>query len=51
TQGWIDLGFVNIQPAEIAKVCFLVSFSAHVSRIREDINSISNILLLILAIL
>ena len=47
TQGWIDLGFVNIQPAEIAKVCFLVSFSAHVSRIREDINSISNILLLI----
>ncbi|MBQ7876173.1 MAG: rod shape-determining protein RodA [Clostridia bacterium] len=48
TQGWIDLGFVNIQPAEIAKVCFLVSFSAHVSRIKEDINAISNILLLIL---
>lgn len=48
TQGWINLGFVNIQPAEIAKVCFLVSFSAHVSRIKEDINSISNILLLLL---
>ena len=48
TQGWINLGFVNIQPAEIAKVCFLVSFSAHVSRIKEDINSIPNILLLIL---
>ncbi len=48
TQGWINLGFVNIQPAEIAKVCFLVSFSAHVSKIKEDINSIVNILLLIL---
>ncbi len=48
TQGWIDLGFVNVQPAEIAKVCFLVSFSAHVSKIREDINSIPNVLLLLL---
>ena len=48
TQGWIDLGFVNIQPAEIAKVCFLVSFSAHVAKIKEDINSIPNILLLLL---
>lgn len=48
TQGWINLGFVNIQPAEIAKVCFLVSFSAHVAKIKEDINSITNILLLLL---
>lgn len=48
TQGWINLGFVNIQPAEIAKVCFLVSFSAHVSKVREDINSIPNLLLLLL---
>lgn len=48
TQGWIDLGFVNIQPAEIAKMCFLVSFSAHISKIKEDINSLPNILLLIL---
>lgn len=48
TQGWIRLGFVNVQPAEIAKVCFLVSFSAHVSKIKEDINSIFNILLLLL---
>lgn len=48
TQGWINLGFVNIQPAEIAKVCFLVSFSAHVSKLKEDINSIPNVLLLLL---
>ncbi len=48
TQGWINIGPVNLQPAEIAKVCFLVSFSAHVSKIKEDINSVSNILLLIL---
>lgn len=48
TQGWINLGPVNLQPAEIAKVCFLISFSSHVSKIREDINSIRNILLLLL---
>lgn len=48
TQGWISLGPVNLQPAEIAKVCFLISFASHVSRIREDINSISNLLLLLL---
>lgn len=48
TQGWIDLGFVNIQPAEIAKVCFLVSFASHISKVKEDINSITNILLLVL---
>lgn len=51
TQGWINLGPVNLQPAEIAKVCFLISFSSHISRIREDINSISNILLLLLHLL
>ncbi len=48
TQGWINIGFVNIQPAEIAKVCFLVTMSSHISHIHEDINSISNIGLLIL---
>lgn len=48
TQGWISLGFVNVQPAEIAKVCFLISFSAHISKIKEDINSFANILLLAL---
>lgn len=48
TQGWISLGFVNVQPAEIAKVCFIVSLSAHISKIHEDINSVSNILFLLL---
>lgn len=48
TQGWISLGFVNLQPAEVAKVCFIVSLSAHISKIREDINSLTNIALLLL---
>ena len=48
TQGWINMGPVNLQPAEIAKVCFLISFSSHITKIKEDINSISNILLLLL---
>ncbi|MGM9550985.1 MAG: rod shape-determining protein RodA [Clostridia bacterium] len=48
TQGWISVGPLNLQPAEIAKVCFLISFSSHISKIKEDINSVSNILLLLL---
>lgn len=48
TQGWINIGFVNIQPAEIAKVCFLVSLASHISKIHEDINSLLNIGLLLL---
>lgn len=48
TQGWINIGPVNLQPAEIAKVCFLITFSSHVSRVKEDINSFPSILLLLL---
>ena len=48
TRGWIDLGIVNVQPSEIAKVCFIVSLSAHISKIHEDINSLRNVLFLML---
>ncbi len=43
---WIDLGFISIQPAEILKIAFLLSFSLHLSKVGEDINRFLNFILL-----
>ena len=29
---WVDLGFVQIQPSEILKIAFLLTFSLHISK-------------------
>ncbi len=39
TQGWIVLGPVTLQPSEIAKLCFIITFSSHVSKKYDSINS------------
>lgn len=38
TQGWIVLGPITVQPAEIAKICFIITLSLHISRHYESIN-------------
>jgi len=38
TKGWIRIGPVGIQPAELAKIGFIISFAKHVDSVREDIN-------------
>ncbi len=48
TKGWIRLGPVGIQPSEIAKIGFIISFAKHVDAVREDINRPSVLLLLCL---
>ncbi len=48
TKGWIALGPVNLQPAEIAKLCFIITLSAHLSKVRESINKPKTLLLLFL---
>ena len=47
TRGWIRLGFVGIQPSEIVKIGFIITFAKHVS-VTEDINSPKSLLLLLL---
>lgn len=37
-KSWIRIGSVGIQPAELAKVCFIITFSYHLERIHEKIN-------------
>lgn len=37
-KSWIRFGSVGIQPSELAKVCFIVTFSYHLSKVHDDIN-------------
>ncbi len=37
-KAWLDLGITTFQPSELLKICFIVTFSLHLSRIKENIN-------------
>ena len=37
-RSWIRIGSIGIQPSEIAKVCFIITFSYHVSMVEDRIN-------------
>lgn len=37
-KSWIRVGAVGIQPAEIAKICFILTFSNHLSKVEDRIN-------------
>ena len=38
TQGWLVIGPVTLQPSEIAKLCFIITLSYHVSKVKDSIN-------------
>lgn len=48
TRGWIDLGIISFQPAEIVKLGFILTFANHLQRVRNDVNYIPTLLLLTL---
>lgn len=39
-KAWLDLGFTTFQPAELLKICFIVTFSAHLSAVKPNINKL-----------
>lgn len=45
----IDIGglVVRFQPSELAKIGFLITFTAHIEAVKDNINSLKNILLLL----
>lgn len=38
TQGWLVLGPITVQPSEIAKICFILTLSLHISKKYDSIN-------------
>ncbi len=48
TKGWIDLGPVSFQPAEVVKLGFILTFSNHLLAVKKDINYIPTLLGLVL---
>jgi len=46
-RSWIRFGPIGIQPSEICKVGFAITFSKHLSMVKEEINKPLNILLLL----
>lgn len=43
-KAWLDLGITTFQPSELLKICFIVTFSAHLSYVKPNINKIKNII-------
>lgn len=46
-QSWIRLGPVGIQPSEIAKIGFIITFSYHLDKLGDKINQPKNVVLLL----
>ena len=49
-RSWIRFGPIGVQPAELAKICFILTFSYHLSKVEEKINDIKVVLGLLLHI-
>lgn len=43
---WLDLGFITFQPSEILKIAFILTITAHITKIGDKINSLPHLLLL-----
>lgn len=37
-KAWLDLGFTTFQPAELLKICFILTFSHHLQSVKSNIN-------------
>ena len=47
-QAWIQIGSFTLQPSEVLKLAFILSFSYHLSRDEEDMNKPVHMLLLLI---
>lgn len=43
-KAWLNLGFTTFQPSELLKICFVVTFSTHLARVKRDINKLKYLL-------
>jgi rod shape determining protein RodA len=47
-RNWIDLGFIQLQPSELMKLVFLLTYSYHISKVYKKMNRPLHLLLLLL---
>lgn len=47
-RSWLDLGFITFQTSELLKVGFIISFSYHLDMVKEHINRLKTIVLLVI---
>ena len=43
-KAWLDLGFTTLQPSELLKISFIISFSFHLRYIKPNINKLKYLL-------
>ncbi len=43
TKGWINLGFISMQPSEIVKLGFILTFAKHLEKKKGKLNNLINI--------
>lgn len=43
-KAWLDLGITTFQPSELLKISFIVTFSAHLSYVKQNINKLKYLL-------
>ena len=47
-KAWLNLGFTTLQPSEILKLAFILSFAYHLSKVDTNVNTFKNLSLLCL---
>ena len=47
-RNWIDLGFIQLQPSELMKLAFLLTFSYHISKVYKRMNRPLHLMFLLL---
>lgn len=43
-KAWLNLGFTTFQPSELLKICFVITFSTHLGKVKRDINKLKYLL-------
>lgn len=43
-RAWLDLGVTTFQPSELLKICFIITFSVHLKKIKPNINKFKNLI-------
>ena len=47
-RAWLSLGGVTLQPSEMLKLCFIISFAAHISSVQDRLGKPRELMLLLL---